>query len=144
MMFMPVHCVKGRSFMQDHKKAKQLLKLAKDDLKTASEMLDRERFSDKAYGFFAQQAVEKLLKAWLADLGKEIPFTHHLYKLWTLLNDLGCSVESYEDLCSLTPFAVEFRYDSEKPLLHKIDRVNILKEIRKLQRVVSKQSKERG
>ena len=72
---------------------------------------DLERVPD-VFGFQAQQAVEKLFKALLNEIGVRYPRTHDLAELAAL-------VESYDQplasmpmaLSQLTAFAVEFRYD---------------------------------
>jgi len=64
--------------------------------------------------FHAQQAAEKLLKAYLIRAGVQFPFTHNLAKLLELcagadpeFKKLRATVEP------LTPYAVELRYDVE-------------------------------
>ena len=52
--------------MIDRDDAERLLNLAKVDLKAIRNMLDPERFEDSVFGFHAQQAAEKALKAWLS------------------------------------------------------------------------------
>jgi HEPN domain-containing protein len=64
------------------------------------------------FGFHAQQAVEKMLKAVLAWQGVDYPFTHDLEHLFELVENQGMSVpEKFLMLRDLMPFAVEFRYD---------------------------------
>ena len=64
--------------------------------------------------FHAQQAAEKTLKSFLAYSKKDFPYTHNLVKLVNL-----CAEEDPDFLGlipaveSLTPFAVELRYDAE-------------------------------
>lgn len=64
--------------------------------------------------FHAQQAAEKLLKAYLDHNGIEFPFTHNLAKLVELCEEVD---PAFSGLLStvepLTPFAVESRYDSD-------------------------------
>lgn len=64
--------------------------------------------------FHAQQAAEKFLKAFLSHVGEKFPFTHNLSKLVHLCikNDPSFS-ELLTTVESLTPFAVELRYDDE-------------------------------
>ena len=64
------------------------------------------------FGFHAQQAAEKLLKAALSFEG--IPFrrTHQLRELMEALHDGGSPLpDELSDLDQLSPFAVELRYD---------------------------------
>jgi HEPN domain-containing protein len=49
---------------KDH--AKQLLEMAYKDSTALSNMLNEESFSDEVFGFHAQQAIEKALKAWIS------------------------------------------------------------------------------
>ena len=55
--------------MKDHKHAAMLVSMARKDLKALSAMRDRDNFDDEIFGFHAQQALEKSLKAWLALIG---------------------------------------------------------------------------
>lgn len=64
--------------------------------------------------FFAQQSVEKCLKAVLFFHGIEFPPIHDLAKLAQLLSDHGKKPPySPDDLRKLNPFAVVFRYDDQ-------------------------------
>ncbi|WP_295441237.1 HEPN domain-containing protein [uncultured Thiodictyon sp.] len=49
--------------------AERLLRRARANLKALRHMGDEDCFDDNIYGFHAQQAAEKSLKAWLACLG---------------------------------------------------------------------------
>ena len=64
--------------------------------------------------FHAQQAVEKLLKAFLCSVETEFPHTHNLLRL---VEPCGRHDESFHGLSAvvepLTPYAVELRYDQE-------------------------------
>lgn len=67
-----------------------------------------------AAAFHSQQAVEKLLKAYLAYQGEEFPFTHNLSRLVELCADLDTAFEELIPVVEpLTPYAVELRYDNE-------------------------------
>jgi HEPN domain-containing protein len=65
---------------------------------------------DEVFGFHAQQAAEKALKAWLTLLKDEYPKTHDLSLLLTLLETRGQDVTPYLELIELNPFAVQYRY----------------------------------
>lgn len=66
----------------------------------------------EVFGFHAQQAAEKLLKAILSHAGIVYPRTHQLAELLDLAADHGLKLPAeFEELRHLTPFAVEFRYD---------------------------------
>ncbi|MGN6585947.1 MAG: HEPN domain-containing protein [Solirubrobacterales bacterium] len=93
-----------------------LLSLAREDLASA-EALDREeRVSDAPVGFHAQQAVEKALKAAIANRNKEFPFTHDIGLLMQLCQDAGLELPA--DLAEadrLTPYAAAVRYGLGDP-----------------------------
>jgi HEPN domain-containing protein len=66
----------------------------------------------EAFGFHAQQAAEKLLKAIIVAAGSEYGLTHQLADLMDAAREAGADVPSaFDDLRYLTPFAVQFRYD---------------------------------
>lgn len=104
--------------------------MARKDLKALDGMGDRDVFADEIFGFHAQQAVEKTLKAWIAARGEQYPLRHSIAELLAMLGDMGCDVEDMWDLVKYTPFAVEFRYgviDRDEPCL---DRAAALSEVR--------------
>jgi HEPN domain-containing protein len=72
---------------------------------------------DEVFGFLAQQAVEKLLKALIAAHGVKFEFTHDIGSLVVQVAALGEEVPS----APLTPdefttYALHARYDIGKPL----------------------------
>jgi len=73
-------------------------------------MRDKTVFADEIFGFHAQQAVEKTLKAWLALLGVEYPRTHDISLLLSVLRLQEQDVDNYHDLLEFNPYAVQFRY----------------------------------
>lgn len=75
-------------------------------------MRDVEDFPDEIFGFHAQQAVEKALKAWLAVLGVQFPKTHDLKLLLDLLGERGVPTEGLQSFVDLNAFAVQYRYES--------------------------------
>ena len=91
--------------------AREMLTLAQRDFKALQGMLDVETFADEIFGFHAQQAVEKALKAWLTLVGVEYPRTHDLEELLELLEEQAEPIlEAFYNLLDLTDFAVQFRY----------------------------------
>jgi HEPN domain-containing protein len=91
--------------------AHEMLTLAQRDFKALQGMLDAETFADEIFGFHAQQAVEKALKAWLTLIGVEYPRTHDLEELLELLEERAEPILGvFYDLIDLTDFAVQFRY----------------------------------
>lgn len=64
--------------------------------------------------FHAQQAAEKSLKSLLNHAGVEFPFTHNLAKLVGLCAGRDPAFRTLLPVVeSLTPYAVELRYDAE-------------------------------
>ena len=98
--------------MEPLKVAKLLLAKAKDDEILLEEIIANERIREEIVGFHAQQAAEKLLKAFL--MARNIPYrrTHDLRELIDLIRDHGIKFpELLMEIRILSPFAVEFRYD---------------------------------
>ena len=124
--------------MSDLKQARVLLMSAKRDISALHGMADAAVFADEIFGFHAQQAAEKLLKAWLALLGETYPTTHDLARLLAMLRARDVEATRFNELVEYTPFAVQFRYApgdlSARPLDRDtaIERVEaLLKEVRR-------------
>ena len=64
-----------------------MLTKAHEDLSALGGMLDEDTFSDAIFGFHAQQAVEKALKACLSIAGLRYSRVHDLEALANLLSD---------------------------------------------------------
>ncbi len=98
--------------MTGREEAERMLAVAEIDLKALRNMLEPERFDDSVFGFHAQQAAEKTLKAWLNLCGVAYPKTHDLRLLMNLLETQAHeNCERFTELADLTDFAVQFRYD---------------------------------
>ncbi|MBF0624969.1 MAG: HEPN domain-containing protein [Magnetococcales bacterium] len=114
----------------DH--VRELFKLARADLKAMTGMQDPTLFTDAIFGFHAQQAVEKGLKAWIAAMDVLYPLTHDISRLVAQLAAQGVETGDLWEWVELTPFAVEHRYtwgnDQEAPL----DRMNLINRITSL------------
>ena len=124
--------------MSDLKQARVLLMSAERDISALRGMADVAVFADEIFGFHAQQAAEKLLKAWLALLGETYPTTHDLARLLAMLRARDVEATRFNELVEYTPFAVQFRYApgdlSARPLDRDtaIERVEaLLKEVRR-------------
>lgn len=106
--------------MSDLKCARSLVSLAERDIRNFQSIRDIALFGDETAGFLAQQASEKLLKAWVACMGEVYPLTHDLKALLDILGKRTIDASQFRDLEALTPFAVQFRYeflpDGAKPL----------------------------
>ncbi len=94
--------------------ARRLLRLARRDRETFDLLLPLPKASLAALGFLAQQSVEKALKAVAVSHGVEVRRTHDLAALGeAILAHGGALPVTVDDLRSLNPYAVEFRYDDE-------------------------------
>lgn len=89
----------------------RLMRRARADLAALRGMGDATVFDDNIFGFHAQQAVEKALKAWLALLGRDYPFRHDLGELLAALKIAGETIDDLWPLVDLTAFAVQLCYD---------------------------------
>jgi hypothetical protein len=65
-----------------------LLVMARKDFDALRGMVGNPLFADEIFGFHAQQAIEKMLKAWLAARGIAFPLTHDLSRLFELLEKM--------------------------------------------------------
>jgi HEPN domain-containing protein len=95
------------------REAARMLRIAQRDLKAARSMLDADRFDETTWGFQIQQATEKALKAWIAVLGYEYPYTHDLGLLYRLIGDFGGDPSAFQLLQRFSPFGARLRYDDE-------------------------------
>lgn len=116
--------------MSDIKQALAMLRVARKDLNALVGMRENPLFADEIFGFHAQQAAEKALKAWLCGYGLQYPLTHDLSRLLSLLENSGADVSAYWPLDQYTVFAVQARYEEtamgqDEPL----DREAIIREV---------------
>lgn len=94
--------------------ALRLLRLARRDQDTFDLLFPLPRANLAALGFHAQQAAEKALKAVAVQSEIEVPRTHDLAALGQALLDKATPLPlTIDQLRSLNPFAVEYRYDDE-------------------------------
>ncbi|KAF0215768.1 MAG: HEPN domain-containing [Geobacteraceae bacterium] len=112
--------------------ARMLLDMAAKDIRAMTALADPESVDDEIFGFHAQQAVEKSLKAWLTSIGGTYGRIHDLSQLFALLTDLGCEVKRFEDLDMLNPFAVELRYEALETGEPKLDRSSCMIRVQEL------------
>jgi HEPN domain-containing protein len=112
-------------------------------------MTDADTFADEIFGFHAQQAVEKALKAWLALLGEEYPRTHDIDLLLSQLQARSEQVEAFSDLLEFNPYAVQLRYEAFDELGEPLDRkyvvervTALLEQVKRLLNVIDPQSAE--
>ena len=111
--------------MKEADLARNLLSSAQKDLKAIRNMTDSGIFADEVFGFHAQQAVEKTLKAWIALLGGQYPFVHDLDALLNTLQKLGADVETLRNIIELNAFAVQFRYEAFESPDEPLDRRSV-------------------
>ena len=126
--------------MSDRKQAYLLLAAAERDLTALRGMRDATVFADEIFGFHVQQAVEKLLKAWLALLGETYPTTHNLARLLALLNTHDAEALRFNELVEFTPYAVQFRYAPSEPNSIPLSRDKAVEGVQALFEVVRRQS----
>ena len=92
---------------------------SKYDLDTAKAMLDTGRYLYVSY--MCQQAIEKILKAIIAQQGKENFPIHNLNRLAEIsLIDSELNSEQFNFLAELTPYNIEARYGDYKESLSEI------------------------
>lgn len=118
--------------MSDVKQARALVEAAGRDIAALRGMRDANIFANEIFGFHAQQAAEKLLKAWLALLGEVYPLTHNLELLLALLEEHGAATKQFEPLVEYTPYASRIRYESTEPSTKPVDRAVALRYIETL------------
>lgn len=95
-----------------HEEALRALRIADRDIVAFTALISAPQVSLASSCFFAQQAVEKCLKAVLFKQGKAFPPIHDLARLALILQDCGMVLPlSVDALRRLNPFAVTFRYD---------------------------------
>ncbi|SRR5258708_27149518 len=89
------------------------LRKAESDLQAVRTLIEAEASLDAAC-FHAQQAAEKALKAYLTANSIAFPFTHNLAKLLTISEAKDPDFVELDTIAdTLTPYAVESRYDDE-------------------------------
>jgi HEPN domain-containing protein len=119
--------------MPDLEHARLMLRLGQDDLAAMQALETLPRISPSIFGFHAQQAVEKALKAWLSLLDVSYPRIHLLYELFNLLEDHGAATAGeFRHLQDLTPFAVQFRYEEFTLSEANLDRLKVVRQVNDL------------
>lgn len=118
--------------MAVYEEASVLLAAANRDLCALQGMLNPAIFADEIFGFHAQQAVEKALKAWLTVLDVQYPRTHDLTLLLSLLEAHGQEVSDFQDIIELNPYAVQYRYGAFDEISGFIDRMAVVSRVHEL------------
>jgi HEPN domain-containing protein len=110
-------------------RAKLIFAMATKDFDAINEMKGNQKIADEIFGFHAQQAVEKSLKAWIAASGVEYPQTHNIILLLGALEERKEDVAAYWDFAQLNAFAVQFRYEAYTELGSALDRADVVKKV---------------
>ena len=119
--------------MNGPSEAAHLLRMARKDLQAMRALSDPNVADVETFGFHAQQAVEKALKAWLDLRGQLYPRIHDLDELLRLLRQHGAAVpEEFTGLASLTDFGVAFRYEAYDETEEPFDRAEITAAVERL------------
>ena len=104
--------------------------LAQDDFRALEAFESLPEVTTAIFGFHAEQAVEKALKAWLTTAGARYPKVHDIRLLLKLLTDAGQAVpEPFRRLVYLTAFAAQFRYEQNEELVPELDRPAVIREV---------------
>jgi HEPN domain-containing protein len=119
--------------MSDPKEAVKLLGMARKDLQAMRALADPAAADIETFGFHAQQAVEKALKAWLAAKGVLYPRIHDLDRLFDLLREGGTPIPpEFDALGVLTDFGVAFRYEAYEEPDEPFDRAQMIAQVERL------------
>ncbi|MFH0766113.1 MAG: HEPN domain-containing protein [Calditrichota bacterium] len=97
--------------MKQDNEATKLIRLAERDWAAFRVLRDSDEVDASTAFFHAQQCVEKCLKAVLVFHKQRVPKIHDLLGLVELVGKFTAIPVSDSDLNSLTPYAVEFRYN---------------------------------
>ena len=130
--------------MKHQKQIELLMQKAGEDEYLLDKIGNDPKASTEIFGFHAQQAAEKMLKALLLKLGATFAQTHRIADLIDLMETHGARLpEALQGIRSLTPYAVIFRYEalpeeSQAP----VDRKEIRRLIRQLKNWIELQLKE--
>ncbi|MEI6827612.1 MAG: HEPN domain-containing protein [Desulfuromonadales bacterium] len=118
--------------MNVNSEASGLLTMAGKDIDLLRYIISSDIVADEIFGFHAQQAVEKSLKAWIIGAGGTIDRTHDVRRLLIMLQDLDLNVDCYRELIPLNSFAVQFRYEAMEEEDVPLDRVDTLSKVESL------------
>lgn len=115
--------------MKELDRAKAVFGAAMKDFTALVEMRDNHKIADEIFGFHAQQAIEKLLKAWMAALGMKYPQSHNIIFLLAALEENKQDVAAYWDFAEFNAFAVQFRYEAYSDLGATLDRAEAVRKV---------------
>jgi len=125
--------------MNGREDAQRMFRLARSDGEAVRALCDNPEIADEIIGFHTQQAIEKALKAWLAALGVDCPYTHNIIVLLNLLEERNENVERFRRVARYNAFAVQFRYPGAEHTGAELDRhgalvdaTSVLKHVEKI------------
>jgi HEPN domain-containing protein len=122
--------------MKQSEASRLLLRKAAQDEALLEAILSNAAVDDEVFGFHAQQAVEKLLKAWLVHLNVPYPHIDNLRAIIALLRESGRHLPAdLSDLDALTPYATIHRYE-DVALAAPFDGAQVREQVRRLRRFV--------
>ena len=129
--------------MKRREQALLLLRKAAQDEALVDQVLASYQVSDEIIGFHCQQAAEKILKAFLSDLGVRSRKTHEIGALMSVVAEAGHPLPAqFENLDALTPFAAIYGYkDYDAPV--SLDRTAARTILRQLRSWVESKLQER-
>jgi hypothetical protein len=115
--------------MSNIKQAQLLMRMANKDFDALIGMVqDSKVFADEIFGFHAQQAIEKALKAWICMLDISYPLSHQIARLLSILENCGENVEVFWPLEQYTAFAVQAGYEAGVGVLT-TQRITVIEEV---------------
>lgn len=91
--------------------AKSLLKIAEGDLESAKILAKSKKGRPENIFFIAQQSIEKSLKAVLVHFKKNVPLTHDLEAIISILPEKISTPLSHDSIEGLSEFATVRRYE---------------------------------
>lgn len=99
--------------MKHQKQIELLMQKAGEDEYVLDKIGNDPKASTEIFGFHAQQAAEKMLKALLLKLDASFAQTHRISDLIDLMEGHGVKLpEKLQGIRQLTPYAVIFRYEA--------------------------------
>ena len=126
--------------MSDVEHARMLIRKANADLKALKGMVNADTFEDEIFGFHAQQAAEKSLKALLSRNDIVFPKIHDIEEPVGLLEVKAMPLpRKFAWISDLTDFAVQFRYDSYEDTYPGLDRNGMISGLTDLLKYVEDQ-----
>jgi len=118
--------------MNVRNEASVLMIMAGKDIELLRHTVALDSIADEIFGFHAQQAAEKSLKAWINVAGGTFDRIHDLRRLLIVIQDLGLDIDQYKELIPLNSFAVQFRYEAMEEEDAPLDRADMLRSVQAL------------